>query len=137
MQVLNTQYSWVDSYLEYNMNNYNLAKLTLLSKRYKIALESYPNRDEFLKSINNEVKNENLHLEYTIDKFFECKNNKNKYKNYPKWLVLIIIKIPTLYNELKIKSKDSGILFNDCETFMEFVDEYYNYEYMIDSMCKY
>lgn len=153
-EIKSIRYYWFDSYLEFNMYNCMGLKLMDLEKRYGVQLSYSSSYDDFMKQIyekkkvekNKSVSNKCLECEkrkrskISINSHSktECKliNGPIKYKNYPSWIKEIINTNSDLYEELKIKSKNTGVKFCDCISYDEFINEFYRYEQINDSMLK-
>jgi hypothetical protein len=151
-----TRYYWFDSYLEFNMYNTMPSKLMDLEKRYGVSLSYIPSYDAFMAEIRKKKKEEENEMKKPTceakKKCFECEKRKKsesiinshvqteckfirgktKYANYPDWIKKIINTNSKLYDELKLKSKQSGVRFSNCESYEEFLNQYYEYETILD-----
>lgn len=152
------RYYWFDSYLEFNMYSTKPFELMDLEKRYGVKLSYTPSYDAFIKEINKKKKEEkenekekakssNVSIKFiesakshrsqtVINSHMktECEliNESIKYKDYPNWIKKIINTNSELYEDLKLKSKISGIRFSYHSTIDEFLQNYYQYESMMD-----
>ena len=147
--------NWFDSYLEFNMYNTKPLQLMDLGKRYGVSLLETPNYDVFIKEINKKKKEKKKSSNIKI-KCLECEkrnrsqnainshvktecvliNGRIKYKNYPDWIKKIINTDSELYEDLKLKSKSSGIRFNKHNTIDDFLQNYYENERMLVHISK-
>ena len=145
-------YYWFDSYLEFNKYNTNPLILMDLEKRYGVKLSYTPSYDAFIKEIKKKKNEEKVISSNVSIKCLECEkrykskseinshmkteckliNGCTKYKDYPNWIKKIINTNSELYEDLKLKSKNSGIKFNNHSTIDEFCINYYEYERMMD-----
>jgi hypothetical protein len=155
-EIKQISYCWFDSYLEINMHNHRPLVLMDLEKRYKVSLTYSRNYNTFMAEINKKKKEEEENDKYdslnNIKKCLECEkrnkskqlvyshlktecqfiNGPDKYKNYPRWIRKIINKDSELYESLTEKSKNSMIGFSHCESYEEFINEFYKYDAMLD-----
>ena len=154
-EIKKISYCWFDSYLEVNMHNYRPSILMDLEKRYKVSLTYTRNYNTFMAEINKKKKEEEENDKKgslnNVKKCIECeKSNRNKlvyshlktecqfisrpdkYKDHPRWIKKIINTDSELYESLKEKSKKSMVRFLDCESYEEFINEFYKYDAILD-----